>query len=323
MNFYGWYDGSPNTEGTVALHYWNNIVNEYALEGEDQNSSIRYTKEHYVNACRNYMDKHTEVNLGKKFIIDIPLAEVWYNEAITAIDGYSQNVPIWKTPEWIEYVIKELDPDPRVIGWYQADEPEVWGYREVVNGNVVNNNPEIRYSFLRSRYLVIRSLTRKPIHAVFCDVSLYSQRYREKVLEVGPFFDVFMFDYYPFTPLNDKVDKSKFKEFIKIVDEIDSNMPVMFVGQGSGGLEFNNRVPTVSEHEELFKEFIRHCPRSRRYGYLLWSANPSYASPKAIAHGEIALKYIRQWEIEVDQETTKLSLFKRIMLRLRKFISIL
>lgn len=323
MNFYGWYDGSPDTKGTLGLHYWNNVVNEYALEGQDQNSGIRYTKEHYVRACKNYMNIHTQINPNKKFIIDIPIAEVWYDGSTIAEDGYLQNVPIWKTPEWIEYVINELDSDPRVLGWYHADEPEVWGYREVVNGNVVNNNPPIRYSYLRSRYLVIQSLSRKPVYAVFCDPTLYTQRYRKEVLQTGTFFDVFMFDYYPFTPTNSKVDTDKFKQFMKIVDEIDSNMPVMFVGQGSGGPEFGNRVPTVVEHEELFKQFIRHCPRPRRYGYLLWSANPTYATSKAITNGEIAFNYIREWEKEVDQEVTKPTLLKRIVLKLRKFISIL
>jgi hypothetical protein len=132
-----------------------------------------------------------------------------------------------------------------------------------------------------------------------------------------------MFDYYPFTPTNFKVDTDKFKQFMKIVDEIDSNMPVMFVGQGSGGLQFGNRVPTIAEHQELFKQFIRHCSRPRRYGYLLWSANPTYATSKAINNGEIALTYIKEWEKEVDQEMSKPTFLKRIVLKLKKFISIL
>lgn len=298
MKYYGWYDPNPEDTGTLALSYWNHIVNTYPSVGKDQNDLSRYTKKHYVESCRRYMDAHTKVHPDRKFFIDLPLAEVYNVGTKLADDGFKENIPVWKTLDWIEYVVRELDTDERVLGWYHADEPEVWGYREVVNGNVTNANPPIPYQFLSDRYFHIKAFSNKPVLALFCDVPLFIERFYKYTVKYTPFFDIFGFDYYPFQKLNkniNEINTKKFREFINIASNIREGMPILYVGQGSGSPEFNTRVPTLEEHQALFQEFVKYCPEDRRFGYLLWSANRQYANDNAIENGTIALSSLTQW----------------------------
>jgi hypothetical protein len=319
LKYYGWYDGSPKSQGNVVLSYWNYIVNEYPSVGEDQNDLSRYSKSHYVEACKRYMDEHTKVHPDRKFFIDIPLAEVYYVGTRLADDGFKENIPVWKTLDWIEYVVRELDTDERVLGWYHADEPEVWGYREIVNGNVTNSNPKLEYDFLRNRYWHIKGNSQKPILAVFCDTKLFIDNYYNKILETGPFFDIFGFDYYPFSLTNKSLDPNsqintkKFRDFINISSNIRNDMPILYVGQGSGSKEFNTRNPTLDEHKTLFKTFIQNCPKERRFGYLLWSY--SYADSLSKVNGDIALlpSNIQQWEYEADNKVETVKNTKKII----------
>jgi hypothetical protein len=317
---YGWYDSPILVHGNLILSYWNHVVNQFPSIGIDQNDVRRYTKEHYVDACREYINSHTYIHPNRKFIIDLPLAEVYSDGERIAEDGYTEVIPIWKTTEWLNYVIQELDSDPRVIGWYHADEPEVWGYREVVNGNIVNTSPAITYSFLKERYDSIKQVSKKPVFAVFCDTSLFKARYLEHIKSKGKFFDVFGFDYYPFTPTNDKVDERKIKDFISIAGSIDRSMPIMFVGQGSGGQVFNNRPPTLKEHETLFKAFIKHCPVEKRFAYLLWSGSTTYVTSKALNTGNTALTKLSKWSQEQDKECKDVGFFKRVLIFLRNIL---
>jgi len=320
MKNYGWYDSPILCQGNLVLSYWNHVVNTFPSVGNDQNDVRRYTQEHYVQACKDYMNAHTFVEPQRKFIIDIPLTEVYSNGQVIAEDGYPEDIPIWKTPEWITYVVNELNSDDRIVGWYQADEPEVWGYREVVNGNVVNSSPKIPYTFLKERYDLIKSLSNKPVVTVFCDTSLLKARYYNDILSKGKFFDIFSFDYYPFTPSNNTVDERKIQAFINIANTIDKNMPILFVGQGSGGVVFNNRVPTLAEHEKLFKAFIKYCPKSKRFGYLLWSGSTDYATPEALNTGNKALLSLDVWENEQDNEIKKVGFLKRLLIFLRNIL---
>jgi hypothetical protein len=312
MKYTGWYDSPIQANGNLVLSYWNHVVNEFPSIGNDHNDIRRYSKEHYVQACKDYMNTHTFVEPNRKFIIDIPLTEVYSNGQAMNEDGYPEDMPIWKTSEWVTYVVNELRFDDRVVGWYQADEPEVWGYREVINGNVVNNSPKIPYTFLKERYDLIKSLSEKPVVAVFCDPSLFKARFYNDILSKGKFFDIFGFDYYPFTPSNSTVDERKMKQFIYFADSILPTMPILFVGQGSGGLEFGNRVPTLDEHERLFKAFIKLSKKSNRFGYLLWSGSTTYASPEALNLGNKALSNTKVWEREQDSSVTP-SLLQQII----------
>jgi hypothetical protein len=320
MKNYGWYDSPILANGTLVLSYWNHVVNEFPSIGSDQNDVRRYLKEHYVQACRDYMNSHTFIHPNRKFIVDLPLTEVYSEGQRIAEDGYPEDIPIWKTSEWLEYVIKELDSDPRVIGWYHADEPEVWGYREVVNGNIVNKSPKIPFTFLKERYDLIKKLSKKPAITVFCDIPLFKARYQNDIKANGKFFDIFGFDYYPFTTTNDTVDDRKIKQFIDIAGSIDSSMPVLFVGQGSGGVIFNNRPPTLAEHEKLFKTFIKYCPVDKRFAYLLWSGSSAYVTPEALNTGNTALVKLSKWEAEQDNTRNRVGFFERFLILLRNIL---
>jgi hypothetical protein len=284
---YGWYNGSPKAEGNVVLSYWNKIVNDYPSVGEDGNDPRRYSKEHYVEAVKRFMNDHLKKNPNRRFIIDLPVAEVWWAGTRIAEDGFEEVIPEWKTLEWIKYVVDELNSNSNIIGWYHTDEPEVWGYREVVNGNPISNAPIIPYYFLKQRYDLIKSISSKPVIAVFCDVSLFYKRYYNDIKKYGAFFSVFGFDHYPYLIRGNDGSLNKIKQFINIATEIDPLIPVMFVGQGSGSEEFNTRVPNLKEHQELYTTFTKYCPSSRRFAYLLWAYD--YGTIQATRLGDIVL----------------------------------
>jgi hypothetical protein len=322
IQYYGWYDAGVESNGNLVISYWNHIVNEYPVVGESPNDVIRYSKENYVLSIKKFMDLHTQTNPMKKFLIDIPLCEVYYDGQKTASDGYLENIPIWKTNDWIEYVVKELEDDDRIIGWYHADEPEVWGYREVVNGNVVNENPQIPYQFLKGRYDFIKSISSKLVFSVFCDVPLFNKRYYNDIKNNGAFYDVFMFDYYPYTLNYTEPNWMKISNFVNLSNELHPKMKIMYVGQGSGSKEFNTRVPSMSEHERMYLEFCKYVPSDNRFGYLLWSY--SWADDVARYRGNLTLteNLLNLWEsdnllpIEVTPPVVKETLITKI----KKFI---
>lgn len=286
----GWYDGVPNeSSGNVVFSYWNHVVNEYPQWGENENDVSRYTVDHYIKALEAYMDAHTENDPNKKFIIDIPLTEVYD-------DGYDPDtgkyIPIFKKIDFIRKLVFYMDLDPRVVAWYFADEPEVWGYDEVVNGVEISRYPELSYLFLKNRYLSIKDLTEKPIIAIFCDTVLFKKRYEKSIQEHGAFFDIFAFDHYPYTA-HPEYDYSlkKVKDFIKIRNNINPSLPILFVGQGNGyyeGVNENARVPNKYEHTKLYNEFAKNA--TNKYGYLLWSW--SYSDSEAKENGNWILNQI-------------------------------
>jgi len=297
--YYGWYDGPSNSNGNVVLSYWNHIVNSYPtgnVYGESPNDPSRYTKENYVNAVRHYISEHHKINPTRKFIIDLPVAEVWWDGQRIASDGYRENIPVWKTLEWIKYVVTELEDISSIVGWYQADEPEVWGYREVINGNPANENPPIEYHFLKNRYDLISSISTKPVIAVFCDVPLYKERYERHIYKYGTFFDVFGFDHYPYLANGTNLPLLKIKQFVKLAYRIDQDMPIMFVGQSSGTEKFNTRQPSLKEHEDLYTEWTKNCPPSKRFGYLLWSFSYGTEESNRIGNFVLGSNILTTWD---------------------------
>ena len=297
-NLYGWYNGTPTSNGNVVLTYWNKIVNDYPSVGENGNDPKRYSKEHYVKAVKRFIDDHLKENPNRKFIIDIPVAEVWWKGTQIAEDGFEEVIPEWKTIKWIQYVISKLDSNPHIIGWYHADEPEVWGYREVVNGNPISNAPIIPHKYLKERYDSIKLISEKPVISVFCDVPLFYKRYYTDIKTYGAFFDIFGFDHYPFLIRGNDGSLDKIKQFINIATEINPLIPIMFVGQGSGSDEFNTRVPNLKEHQQLYTEFTKWCPPHRRYGYLLWAHD--YGTNEATVLGDFVLNptILSNWEYQ-------------------------
>jgi hypothetical protein len=297
-NLYGWYNGTPTSNGNVVLTYWNKIVNDYPSVGESHNDPKRYSKEHYVKAVKRFIDDHLKENPNRKFIIDIPVAEVWWKGTRIAEDGFEEVIPDWKTIQWIQYVISKLDSNPHIIGWYHTDEPEVWGYREVVNGNPISNAPIIPYYLLKQRYDSIKLISEKPVIAVFCDVPLFYKRYYTDIKTYGAFFDVFGFDHYPFLVRGKDHSLDKIKDFINTATEINPLIPIMFVGQGSGSDEFNTRVPNLKEHQQLYTEFTKWCPPHRRYAYLLWAHD--YGTNEATVLGDFVLNptILSNWEYQ-------------------------
>ena len=308
---FGWYNGSPESNGNIVLTYWNKIVNDYPSVGEDGNNPLRYSKEHYVAAVQRFMDDHLKVNPNRKFIIDLPIAEVWWGGTRIAEDGFEEVIPEWKTLEWIEYVVKKLDSNPNIIAWYHTDEPEVWGHREVVNGNPISNAPIIPYTLLKSRYDFIKTISDKPVIAVFCDVPLFNKRYYNDIKDSGKFFDVFGFDHYPFLIRGNDASLDKVKKFIDIANEIDCEIPILFAGQGSGSDEFNTRTPSIVEHRKLYTEFTKWCPPNRRFAYLLWAYDYGTSDAKKLGDSVLEVDTLFNWEYK--------SPLQSLIYRIRRF----
>jgi hypothetical protein len=297
----GWYDGIPNeSKGNIVFSYWNHVVNTYPQWGEDHNDVSRYSAKHYIEALKVYMDAHSEKNEDVKFIIDIPLTEV-YNGGYDPETG--KDIPIFKTYEFIRQIVLTFERDRRVVAWYMADEPEVWGYSEVVLGAPINTNPELSYLFLKNRYQSIKELTFKSVIVIFCDTVLYKKRYEKDILTNGAFFDIFAFDHYPFAS-HPEYDFSlrKIGDFIKLRNQINPKMPILFVGQGNGyfeGVNNNARVPNEYEHIKLFNEFANKA--NNKYGYMLWSW--TYADKEAKTNGNNLLDKIDENGTPIPQVT--------------------
>ena len=311
---YGWYNGDSISSGNVNLTYWNKVVNDYPSVGESKNDPKRYSKEHYVDALKRYISDQLNANPQRKFIIDLPVAEVWWDGTRMAEDGFEEVVPVWKTLEWVEYVVKHMDVYDCIVGWYNADEPEVWGYREIVNGNPISNAPVIPYYLLKQRYDLITTLSSKPVIAVFCDTTLYNSRYASDIRKYGMFFDVFGFDFYPYL-LNENKSLSTVKEFINIAFKLDKNIQVLFVGQGSGSPDFNTRTPNLREHEDLYAEFTRWCLPQNRYAYLLWAYDHGTTQARRLGNYVLQSGILSTYE---KSETTMLKSFGKKLCKVYK-----
>jgi hypothetical protein len=165
---------------------------------------------------------------------------------------------------------------------------------------------------LKQRYDSIKLISDKPVIAVFCDVPLFYKRYYTDIKTYGAFFDVFGFDHYPFLVRGKDHSLDKIKQFINTSNKINPAIPIMFVGQGSGSDEFNTRSPNLQEHQQLYTEFTKWCPPSKRFAYLLWAYD--WADDNSVRLGE----YVLQSEKLYSWEYT--SLIHHIIAKIKSYI---
>jgi hypothetical protein len=175
LPFIGWYDPGYTTQlqpdtagniaaGDVAIHYWNGLIDRYNPSGSQFNE---YSKESYITALNNLL-----ANSNKRVIVDLPYWDV--------SGTYTTNLTSW----WAD-IINATKNNPKVIGYYLFDEPEVWGY--------FNNIPELTHAQALSAYNLVKANTTKDAYSVFTDITLFN-----KYSGLAPFWDVFMFDAYDF-----------------------------------------------------------------------------------------------------------------------------
>jgi hypothetical protein len=178
--FIGWYDPGVTSDlqpdssgnvaaGQVAVFYWNGLIDRYNPSGGAFND---YSKASYLTALNNYL-----AIANKKIIVDLPYWDV--------SGTYTVNLTDW----WAD-IINATKNNPKVIGYYLFDEPEVWGY--------FNSIPELTHTEAMRCYNIVKGNTTKDTYSVFTDVDLFNSKYGSET----PFWDVFMFDAYDFLTQN-------------------------------------------------------------------------------------------------------------------------
>jgi hypothetical protein len=352
--FMGWYDMQPNHHistqttddpllpNTLVLCYWNEVVNRYPTvfnkdlpPDRQHDNPERYTAEHYVSAIRRMIKEHDVASNGRaRYMIDIPICQVYpdISEYPSGYrphpDGGVEYVPLYMDSEFISYVVTQLEDEPKVVGWYTADEPEVWGYREVVNNTVLNDFPPVTEQRLTQRYDLISFLSDKPQMVVFCDFTLVQRAN----YTVSRFCDIVGFDIYPFMRLSDK-SMEPMRTFFK--RHLNSHLQYCVVGQGIGPDDVNgNSLRTPSSNDHLsFTRFVLSMNMSLSYqfeftkkpamwGYLLWSAR--YATQREIENGNVSM--VTLWRAYIKMEPLPTATPKPVLpwwKRVLKFIGIL
>lgn len=251
---------SPDLRQTKGIHvaYWNDIAVRYG--NKNPNDAANFTLEAYLSACSDYLD-HCSFH-GSKSFIQLPINQVW-------------SVTDWEPAEWLADIVNEFKDHPALAGWYLADEPEVWGYSEPgPDGVPINANPKLSHSFLYKRYLRCKELApHVPVLVVFCDLSLYDKAYSGK----PAFYDIFGFDYYPFTDHEGHaLQWRRFAEWRKR----SRNHPVMNVAQGCGSSagwtdehgefrRFRQLNMTAEQFDEQYTRAVDEFGNQLKY-YLLW-----------------------------------------------------
>jgi len=236
----GWY--SPDlkeSSGSISIEYWNGVVTKYSPRGRvDPNDGTLFTLEHYLASLKVYLDA-CAAN-GKRAYVDIPIGQVW-------------DIHDWEPASWLPRIVDGVDSHQAVAGYYMADEPEIWGYKEV------NSYPLLEIGFLQSRYQSIKRLSSKPVVVIFAEIPLIRERYGSVMNPKDRFFDIFGFDFYPFLGQNavrwDRIS-SKLED-MGTLWKSSGSLPVLYVGQGCGDVNmdgnpnFGQRNPSSDELDEM------------------------------------------------------------------------
>jgi hypothetical protein len=267
-----------------------------------------YVLEHYIFSLQVALEKFNR--RGKIVFIHLPFFQV-YN----APDG-SEII----LTDWWETIVKHFNRDSRVAGFYIADEPEVWG------SEWSSHKTGFPHSQAVSLYTSLKKHTEKDILAVFCDIDLYRKAYADK----PPFFDIFGFDFYPFSTQSEIsrrglgfLAKSK-KEGLWIEEVVKKWASLIFeykfkrvyyVGQGCGERSINGdknwtqRDMTLEDFGLLGGFLRKHLPVMLE-GYILWSWDR--ADKVARHNGTVELQYQEKNPIVPKKTSWFIRLIRRL-----------
>lgn len=251
----GYYSPDLSFKG-VHVGRWNGIAVKYGNGNPDHPAN--FTKEAFIAAAIAYLEDC--LLLGSKSFIELPINQVYGDNDLSP-------------SEWIDDIVIMLKDHPALEGWYLADEPEIRGYDGVDgSGNRVNSDHPLEHEWLLDRYRTCKRLAPDvPVLVVFAEITLYDQKYRNK----APFYDIFGFDYYPFTTHKGHIKLwHRYKQWA----ERAGDFPVMYVGQGCGdSAGFGQYDITAQEFDEQFIRAKDALGDQLKY-YTLWDW--SYASHK-------------------------------------------
>ncbi|MFY7999407.1 MAG: T9SS type A sorting domain-containing protein, partial [Candidatus Kapaibacteriota bacterium] len=207
----GWYSADPTAPGNVVLPYYHEVVGRYFP------GTVRsfYSSDSIITSFRRYLD-----DAGKLVIFEVP----------AAIDNRSM-LPdsVWQN------VVRDsiIRTHRNFLGWYNADEPELIGYKDPDNNlrtfdryytSFVGQSRVQNYPYFKRRYDFIKQ--NDPNHAVFVTIvqpDLFREYLQQIPLPVriptqtwptdlpanwrwttytGKFYDVLALDFYPFNEAN-------------------------------------------------------------------------------------------------------------------------
>ena len=299
----GWYDGSPTSAGNVTLCYFNHVVNTYPSIGQDANDPRRYTASHYIEAIGRMIEAHRSIRKDRRFIIDLPLKQVWRDE---------NGMPVMIDDSFIERIVQAFDDNLHIVGWYAADEPELWGH--------VNNWPKLDHKILGRRYDAIKRHSDIPVICVFCDHKRTFDLLFDAHVAGRRIFDIFGFDYYPYRtdrdlPVQGSTCRRSFLDKMTQLGITYGARQILYVGQASGTADFETREPELEEMADLYEEWTKVISDRVCFGFLLWSW--SYASSVQRERGNFLLdpKILNQHTLE-HQPWRPPSRWRRLLCRI-------
>lgn len=302
----GWYDELAPTQGMESIVYWNHAVNRL-IPGADQNDVNLYTVESYIKAL-SMLPKN-----GGRFWVQLPYFQVYTDELGKEIVIFEQ------------YAYKIIDAfahDDRVVGFYLADEPEIWGTEWSSHKDRFDKEAAKRV------YRHIKSQNHEKLALmVFCDV--WQMNWKFKPTDLVLMTDILGFDYYPYET-QAQVDnkgrdyvirtRSEWNYIKRRIRDIStllkkygfSSRSMMYVGQGTGEFDwdgnptFGQRDPYRHELASVIQEFYNNNVEFGRYFF--WSK--SYSNENVWRE---VWAHIRDFEFQPPKDPRKPSIFRRII----------
>jgi hypothetical protein len=285
----GWFGAFPNLElsGNVTLTYWNIVIDNFL---PDETNVL--TKDQYIRAIVNCLDYH--YNRGKSVIVDLP---VW--------DANTSPATFLLTDWWLD-IIAAVDDHPATYGYYLFDEPELQG--ELPG----DTRPIFTHQFGLNLYNMVKTVTSKDAYSVFAVTTWFNEKFAGRT----PFWDVFMFDLYPWltqtevdarflvNPTYDYTINTQGElDFIR--NQISTWLPIvanesryLYLGQGFGGTQTNPytgasetvtfpayREPTANQFEYVTALLEELFPRAE--GYLFWDYTYGNANTRSRGNDEL------------------------------------
>ena len=268
-HIFGWYDELKPSVGMESIVYWNHAVNEL-IPGADPNDPNLYTLKRYLTALGN-LPKN-----GGKFWVQLPYFQVYP-------DSKGNETVIFE--DYAYEIINHCAFDDRFVGFYLADEPEVWGSQWSSHKLKFDQAAAMRvYKHIKS------TNSEKLALMVFCDTVLMNRLFLPKNMVLMT--DVLGFDFYPFNT-QENVDKrglgyviktqSEYNHIIGQIKDIVKTLKrynvtinrLMYVGQGTGEKDwkgrptFGQRDATSAELRLVYNAFLMEGIEFKRYFF--WS----------------------------------------------------
>jgi hypothetical protein len=291
----GWFTRWPNAmqAGDTYMTYWNIVIDLYL---PDETNVLSFDQ--YSRALDNYLG-YLQAE-GRTALVQLPHWDA------------NTSPPTFTLESWWPDLIDRFDGHPALRGWYMLDEPELQGELPGDTRPIFTHEEGMRL------YNIVKSRSNTDVYVVFAVTTWFTSKYRGRT----PFWDVFMFDFYPWltqtevdarelvNPLYDytintqgELDfiRANFQTWLPIVAE---QPRVVYVGQGFGGTQTAPiteasqtavfpayRAPNASQFEYVESLLSELFPRIE--GLIYWDYLYSNGTVRALSNDSL-----RRWRDE-------------------------